>query len=81
MSKKGEIFINIYASLGIREIWRFDGQDLFIYCLQEQGYEEKDHSQVLPILSKSLILTFLKKRGEIGENAVICEFRQIISQK
>ncbi|GGA39058.1 Uma2 family endonuclease [Okeania sp. KiyG1] len=25
--------LTIYAALGIREIWRFDGKNLFIYCL------------------------------------------------
>ena len=66
----------IYESLKVREIWRFNGQDVFIYCLKDGGYKEESYSQVLPILSKSVILTFLKKRGKIGENALIREFRQ-----
>ncbi|WP_331456834.1 Uma2 family endonuclease [Crocosphaera watsonii] len=66
----------IYESLKVREIWRFNGQDVFIYCLKDGGYQEESYSQVLPILSKSVILTFLKKRGKIGENALIREFRQ-----
>ncbi len=68
--------LTIYESLGIKEIWRFDGRDLFIYCLQDSRYQEKDCSQILPILSKSVILAFLKKWEKVGENAVIQEFRQ-----
>ncbi|MEA5536475.1 Uma2 family endonuclease [Crocosphaera sp. XPORK-15E] len=68
--------LSIYEALGIGEIWRFDGQELFIYCLKEGGYEEQEFSKVLPILSKSLILRFLKRRGEMGENALVNEFRQ-----
>ena len=71
--------LTIYESLGIKEIWRFDGRDLFIYCLQDSRYQEKDCSQILPILSKSVILAFLKKREKVGENAVIREFRQCLN--
>ncbi len=68
--------LSIYQALGVGEIWRFDDQDLFIYCLEEGGYKEHEFSQVLPILSKSLILRFLKRRGETGENTLLGEFRQ-----
>ncbi|MDJ0600169.1 MAG: Uma2 family endonuclease [Crocosphaera sp.] len=70
--------LGIYAAIGIKEIWRFDGQELFIYCLKNGSYEQQEYSQVLPILSKSIMLNFLKRRGEIGENALIREFRQSI---
>lgn len=68
--------LTIYAALGVREIWRFDGKKLFIYCLQNGKYQEQDKSNVLPILSKSVILNFLIRRGEKGENALLREFRQ-----
>lgn len=70
--------LGIYAAVGIGEIWRFDGQELFIYCLKNGNYEQQENSQVLPILSKSIILKFLKKRGRIGENSLIREFRESI---
>jgi len=68
--------LTIYAALGIREIWRFDGEKLFIYCLQDGGYQEQEKSNILPILSKSVILNFLIRRGEKGENALLREFRE-----
>ena len=68
--------LTIYAALGIGEIWRFDGENLFIYCLEDGKYQEQEKSNVLPILSKSVILNFLTKRGEKGENALLREFRQ-----
>lgn len=70
--------LGIYAAVGIGEIWRFDGQDLFIYCLKNGVYEQQEYSQLLPILSKSIIVSFLKRRGEMGENALIRKFRQWI---
>ncbi|NEQ75783.1 MAG: Uma2 family endonuclease [Okeania sp. SIO2C9] len=68
--------LTIYAALGIREIWRFDGANLFIYCLENGSYQEQEKSNILPILSKSVILNFLIRRGEKGENALLREFRQ-----
>ncbi|MGB3513396.1 MAG: Uma2 family endonuclease [Microcoleaceae cyanobacterium] len=68
--------LTIYAALGIGEIWRFDGENLFIYCLQNGSYQEQEQSNVLPILSKSVILNFLTRRGEKGANALLREFRQ-----
>ncbi|MGK7918960.1 MAG: Uma2 family endonuclease [Trichodesmium sp.] len=68
--------LTIYAALGVREIWRFDGKNLFIYCLEDGKYQEQEKSNVLPILSKSVILNFLIRRGDKGENALLREFRQ-----
>ena len=68
--------LTIYAALGIQEIWRFDGENLFIYCLQYGNYQEQEKSNVLPILSRSVILNFLIRRGEKGENALLREFRE-----
>jgi Uma2 family endonuclease len=68
--------LGIYQALGVAEVWRFDGEDLLIYCLCDGDYRVRDASQVLPILSKGIILDFLKRRGEMGENALLREFRQ-----
>ena len=68
--------LNIYASLGIGEVWRFNGEDLLIYVLQEGVYKIQERSQVLPALTKSDMLKFLKRRGEMGENALLRELRK-----
>ncbi len=68
--------LKIYGALGVAEVWRFDGQDLLIYCLKNGEYQEQEQSQVLPILSKIIILDFLKRRRQMGENALLREFRQ-----
>ncbi|MDV3000778.1 MAG: hypothetical protein N5P05_002384 [Chroococcopsis gigantea SAG 12.99] len=68
--------LGIYAALGVGEIWRFDGENLWIYCLESGSYGEREGSKILPILSKSMILEFLMRRGEVGENALVREFRQ-----
>lgn len=73
--------LEIYAALGIGEVWRFDGKSLLIYCLQEGVYEQEERSKILPILSRSVILDFLQRRGARGENALIVEFRQWLQKR
>ncbi len=68
--------LSIYACLGIGEVWRFDGEELFIYVLQNDAYEVQERSAVLSVLAKSDILRFLKRRGKMGENALLREFRE-----
>ncbi|MEC4987000.1 MAG: Uma2 family endonuclease [Oscillatoria sp. PMC 1068.18] len=73
--------LRIYAALGVTEVWRFDGQELFIYVLQDQVYQVQEQSQVLSVLAKSDLLAFLSKRGEIGENALLRLFREWLRQE
>jgi Uma2 family endonuclease len=68
--------LSIYASLGIGEVWRFDGKNMFIHVLQNGAYQLQDRSSVLSVLSKEDIFRFLQKRKEMGENALLKEFRQ-----
>jgi len=67
--------LSIYASLGIGEVWRFDGQELLIYVLKNAVYELQERSHVLSVLRKTDIVRFLQRRGEVGENALLREFR------
>ena len=73
--------LNIYAKLGITEVWRFDGQNLLIYILQDEVYQEQEKSKVLSVLTRSEILQFLNQRQEIGENALLKKFRQWLENK
>lgn len=73
--------LSIYEALGVREVWRFDGEDLLIYCLENGVYGVKENSQVLPILSKQIIVDFLQQRGEIGENKLLRQFREYLVKK
>jgi Uma2 family endonuclease len=68
--------LGIYAALGVQEVWRFAGGDLSIYCLKDGAYAVQDRSQVLPILSRQVLLDFLRRRADTGENALLREFRQ-----
>jgi Uma2 family endonuclease len=72
--------LSIYAALGISEIWRFDGENLTIYILQNGTYHSQEQSHQLPLLTRTDLLYFLSKQGQLGENALIREFRQWLTK-
>lgn len=65
----------IYAALGVPEIWRYDGQALRIYRLQNKKYVECEQSPAFPLLPVTLVPQFLEESKIIGETAVIRSFR------
>jgi len=76
---------SIYADLGIPEVWRYDGQALTIYFLQDGKYERCDRSLALPLLKAKDISRFLGLRFSqdeaqlpVSENSLVKQFRQWI---
>ncbi len=49
----------LYAALGIREWWKFEGDALRILCLERDGYRQKDSSPLLAPLTAHAIESFL----------------------
>ncbi|HAC63610.1 MAG TPA: hypothetical protein DCF68_08745 [Cyanothece sp. UBA12306] len=72
--------MEIYAALGVAEIWRFDGQFLSIYQLVKSGYQECQFSKVFPFLKSEDIMGFLKQ-SQGGEMALIKAFRLWVRSK
>ncbi len=64
----------IYATLGVPEIWRYDGQTSTISVLQEDQYATVPHSQALPLLSSQILTGFLTRLREEGELQVLLAF-------
>jgi Uma2 family endonuclease len=50
-----------YASLGVPELWRFNGRELQIYRLQNQQYIEVSTSPTFPTVDKSRLYQFLEQ--------------------
>ena len=71
----------IYKALGVPEIWRYDGNRLEIYVLQDDEYVAQSKSLALPLLAATEILRFLTLRQTMGENALVKQFRQWIRQQ
>ncbi|HTU19659.1 MAG TPA: Uma2 family endonuclease [Gemmataceae bacterium] len=52
--------LEIYAALGVPEVWRFDGEQWHIHCLAAiDTYEERPHSNVLPFVDLAEVTPFL----------------------
>jgi Uma2 family endonuclease len=52
--------LELYASLGVPEVWRYDGQRLIMYQLEGNEYAESEVSPTFPFLLKSEMLRFLE---------------------
>lgn len=68
--------LSLYASLGVPEVWRYDGTRLIIYQLSAGEYAEIDASPTFPFLSQVEMLRFLELRRTTKENALIRLFRE-----
>ncbi|HEV8290326.1 MAG TPA: Uma2 family endonuclease [Tepidisphaeraceae bacterium] len=64
----------IYAALGVREIWRYDGETLRCLHLIGERYSPRKNSKVFPFLEIALLRQFLERRLEVGETRTIREF-------
>lgn len=60
----------IYASLGVPEVWRYDGQSLTFHQLQGEDYTETPVSIALPQLTPTLISSWLTLGQSQGIHAV-----------
>ncbi|MGK7874352.1 MAG: Uma2 family endonuclease [Xenococcaceae cyanobacterium] len=68
--------MDIYANLGVPELWRYDGNSLKIYSLEGETYQEQSCSQTFPQLLPAEILRFLELSKTMGETSLIRSFRQ-----
>ncbi len=67
--------LGIYAALGIREIWRYDGEKLTAHVLDaEGGYREVETSAALPALRVRDLERFLQRATLTDETSLMREF-------
>ena len=65
----------IYAALGVRELWRYDGQNLRCFHLINDEYSLRKYSKAFPFLEVALLRQFLDRLDEIDdETKVMREF-------
>ena len=67
---------NIYANLGVPELWRFEEDELEINVLHEKTYIEVEFSSIFPNLPlKKVIPQYLKQVKSMGRNKTMKAFR------
>ena len=68
--------LELYASLGVPEVWRYDGKHLTIYQLEGNEYAEWEVSPTFPFVLKSEMLRFLELKKTTKEKALLRLFRE-----
>jgi len=72
--------LNLYASLGVPEFWRYNGQILRIYQLQNHQYAEVEKSPTFSWLLKDRLYQFLQE-SQLDEVQASKAFRAWVQQQ
>ena len=59
MSRSALDKLPLFASMGIPEVWRCDGQRVTIFILEQDRYRESATSLALPVLTSDILTRFL----------------------
>jgi len=51
--------LGIFAALGVPEVWRFDGQAIYVHLLKDGEYEDSTRSRAFPEIPMARLLDFL----------------------
>jgi Uma2 family endonuclease len=71
----------VYADIGVPEIWRYDGNSLIINILQNQEYVAVERSLAFPNLPLAEISNFLQQVGQKDYLELVREFRDWIKSQ
>jgi Uma2 family endonuclease len=66
----------IYAALGVPEIWRYDGEAATFFQLVGDGYREAANSRAFPSLTAAALTEFIAQSKTQGQTAALKAFRQ-----
>lgn len=67
--------LDIYADLGVPEVWRYDGQSLTMSRLENKQYQFCSRSIAFPLLATDDMARFLNLKKTTRDNALIHLFR------
>ncbi|MGH9324533.1 MAG: Uma2 family endonuclease [Vicinamibacteria bacterium] len=65
----------IYASLGVLEVWRYDGNTLGIGLLQGKSYVESEASAAIPLLTADALFQFVEMSKTATRPQLLRAFR------
>ena len=66
----------IYGTLGVPEIWRYDGESLTIYHLREEQYVASESSLSLPVLTSTVLTEFLARSPKQDQYDILLAFEE-----
>lgn len=70
----------IYAQVGVPEVWRYDGTEVFFFIGEGGEYKEVDHSLAFPPLTSAVVATFLEESTELKSTAWARRVREWVRQ-
>lgn len=73
--------LNIYAALGVAELWRYDGKFLKFYKLVESQYIEIKSSMAFPLISVGEMNRFIQQSKTMDEIDLVQSFRAWVRGK
>jgi Uma2 family endonuclease len=68
----------IYAELGVRELWRYDGSRAKFYELRDSTYQEIETSIAFPQLPSEIVTSILEESKSGGQTAALRSFTKWI---
>jgi Uma2 family endonuclease len=75
-------YLNLYAELGVPEVWCFERGQLRIHCLEKGQYQEQEFSPHFPGFPlKEIIPDYLQRIDRDGRNTTIRAFRAWIKSQ
>ncbi len=72
--------LKLFAAMGVPEVWRHDGERLQMFTLSDGKYDSIETSRAFGGLTAKMIDSFLDRRFDLGETAIIREFRQSLQR-
>jgi Uma2 family endonuclease len=73
--------LELYAALGVTELWRYNGQIIKFYHLQNQDYQESELSPTFPFLSSDELTQFIEQSKTTGEITLLKTFRTWVKEQ
>jgi Uma2 family endonuclease len=71
----------LYAAMGVPELWTYDLRRARIYHLSPPGYAEAAASRAFPLLTAEALTEFLEQSKTVGQSAALRDFREWVRQR
>jgi Uma2 family endonuclease len=70
---------SVYESIGVPELWMYDGHQVVVHCRSESGgYLCVDQSRALPDFPLGRVHQIIERSKDVGEHLAIAEFEMFI---
>jgi hypothetical protein len=71
----------IFAQLGVPEVWRADGRQIYIFCLSGGQYIEHAESSVFPGITAEVITRFARESHTLDRLTWLRHVREWVRQR